>query len=145
MVDNITLSLAGRARQDLSTSAHQIERSLAAPRSDTWAKQVEQDLHELRSALMHHIKITEGDDGLLAQIIEDAPRLVPDIDVILTDHAELCEALDLALDIVEQSGHRVQDIRSTTLDLLGRLYVHRQRGADLVFDAYTVDIGGLDS
>ena len=143
MVDHTTLGMAGRAREELSAAAHRLERSLAAPRSDTWAKQVAEDLHELRSALTHHIELTEADNGLLSQIVEDAPRLVPDVEIIMADHTELCEAVDLALDIVDQSADRVHDVRSTVLDLLGRLYAHRQRGADLVFDAYNVDIGGL--
>jgi hypothetical protein len=28
------------------------------------------------------------------------------------------------------------------IGLLGRLTIHRQKGADLVYDAYNVDIGG---
>ena len=143
MVDNTTLSMAGRAREELSASAVQLERSLAAPRSDLWAKQVEEDLHQLRIAITHHIHITEADNGLLEQVVQDSPRLVPDVEVIMADHTELCEAVDLALDIVDHSADRVHDIRSTVLDLLGRVYAHRQRGADLVFDAYNVDIGGL--
>ena len=143
MVDNTTLSMVGRAREELSASAIQLERSLAAPRSDIWTKQVEEDLHHLRTAITHHIQLTEADDGLLEQVVEDAPRLVPDVEMIMADHTELCEAIDLALDIVDHSADRTHDIRSTVLDLLGRLYAHRQRGADLVFDAYNVDIGGL--
>ncbi len=145
VVDNVALSLAGRAREELSIAASRLERSLASPRTDLWVKQVEEDLHDLRDALTRHIAITESDDGLLAQIVDDSPRLVPEVDIILAEHSELCEAVDLAADIVHMADpERIYDIRTTVLDLLGRLYAHRQHGADLVYDAYSVDIGGIN-
>ena len=36
----------------------------------------------------------------------------------------------------------VDSIRESATTFLGRLSRHRQRGADLVFDAYQTDIGG---
>ena len=36
----------------------------------------------------------------------------------------------------------VDEVRDAGLALLGRLSRHRQRGADLIWDAYQTDIGG---
>jgi hypothetical protein len=36
----------------------------------------------------------------------------------------------------------VDDVREAATALLGRLVRHRQRGSDLVFEAYEFDIGG---
>jgi hypothetical protein len=146
MVDYTALGTAGRLRHLLGEAASRLELAIAAPYQDNdlWRKQVDADLEQLRFSLMEHIELTEADDGLLDQIIEDAPRLIPDVDVILADHAELCEAVDLAKDIVAHAGiEDAHEIRAAVLDLLARLFAHRQRGADLVFDAYNVDIGGL--
>ena len=38
----------------------------------------------------------------------------------------------------------VDEARDEIQRLLGRLVKHRQRGADLVWEAYTRDIGGAD-
>jgi hypothetical protein len=146
MVDHTTLGTAGRIRYLLGEAASRLELAIAAPYQDNemWRKQVDASLEELRFSLMEHIELTEADNGLLDQVIEDAPRLVPAVEVIMSDHAELCEAIDLAKDIVDHA--RIEDtheIRSAVVDLLARLFAHRQRGADLVFDAYNVDIGGL--
>jgi hypothetical protein len=146
MIDHTTIEAAGRVRYLLGEAAQELERAVSAPArgSAIWRKQVDYCLGELRTTLIEHIELTEGADGLLDQITEDEPRLVPDVEVILADHAELCEAVDLAKDLVEQDrADDAHEIRAAVLDLIGRLYAHRHRGSDLVFDAYNVDIGGL--
>ena len=42
----------------------------------------------------------------------------------------------------EQDPPPVDAIRTAVLELLGEIARHRQRGADLIFEAYDVDIGG---
>ncbi|MDH3729924.1 MAG: hypothetical protein OES13_02190 [Acidimicrobiia bacterium] len=146
MVDYTTLGAAGRIRFTLGEAARRLEIAIAsaAMGNDIWLKQVDEDLEDLSQALIEHIDVTESDNGLLSQIIEDAPRLVPDVDVVLADHAEICEAVDLAKDTISHArSDNVSDVRTAALDVLARLYAHRQRGADLVYDAYNVDIGGL--
>jgi hypothetical protein len=145
MSEHTTLGAAGRARFVLGTAARNLERAIASPVHDRelWGKQVAQDLDTLREALTEHVDITEGDNGLLAQIMEDAPRLASAIDVILADHAELCEAVDQIQDTLDHTPDQTHDIRAGIIDALARLTAHRHRGADLVFDAYNVDIGGL--
>lgn len=146
MVDYTTLGTAGRIRYTLGEAARRLELAIASPAkgNDVWLKQVNEDLEDLTKALVDHIHVTESDDGLLAQIIEDAPRLVPDVDVVLADHAEILEAVDLAKDTIgHASSDNISDVRAAALALLARLFEHRQRGADLVYDAYNVDIGGL--
>jgi len=144
-VDNTSLGVAGRARFILGYAARTLERAIASPSQDVelWRKQVEHDLGGLRQALTEHIRITEGDDGLLSQILDQAPRLAAAVDVILADHAELCEAVDAIQDILDGSREDVHEIRTQVIGVLSRLSAHRHRGADLVFDAYNVDIGGL--
>ena len=36
----------------------------------------------------------------------------------------------------------VEQVRALGTSLLGRIVRHRQRGADLVYEAYEVDVGG---
>lgn len=146
MLDFTTLGAAGRIRYTLGEAARRLELAIASPAmgNDVWLKQVDEDLEDLSKSLVDHIHVTESDDGLLAQIIEDAPRLVSDVDVVLADHAEICEAIDLAKDTISHAtADNISDVRAAVLTVLARLFEHRQRGADLVYDAYNVDIGGL--
>lgn len=146
MVDDTALDDAGRIRYLLGEAASRLELAIAGPYQDNdlWRKQVDAALEELRFSFKEHIELTEADNGLLDQVIEDAPRLVPQVDVIMADHAEICEAIDLAKDMVDHAGiDNAREIRSCVVDLLARIFAHRQRGADLVFDAYNIDIGGL--
>ena len=144
MVDHTMIGAAGRVRFLLGEAAQRLEKAIAGPANDVWRKQVDQDLEGLRITLIDHIRVTEGDEGLLAQVVEDAPRLVPDVEAITAEHAELCEAVDVAKDLVDRDAEDdAHEIRAAVVDLITALYAHRQRGADLVFDAYNVDIGGL--
>ena len=63
--------------------------------------------------------------------------------MIETEHEELVDLLDRAEASLEQSTDP-KSIRNRAMALLPRLSMHRQRGADLVYDAYNVDIAAGD-
>ncbi len=100
-------------------------------------------LHELRQALTEHIEVTEGRGGLLEEIRDTAPRLSNEIALIEAEHDELLSLLEKAETAVQQSNDR-RAIRNRAMAILPRLSLHRQRGADLVYDAYNVDIAAGD-
>ena len=56
--------------------------------------------------------------------------------------AEIAEAVAASEPPVTNDD--VADLRERGTDLLARLSRHRQRGADLIFEAYDTDIGGGD-
>ncbi|MFW2338523.1 MAG: hypothetical protein ACN4GK_00595 [Acidimicrobiia bacterium] len=150
MGDNDALSEAGRRRAVLLDAAAGLEFAIASPvgRGTAWREHVDGELHRLREALADHTAAVEADDGLLADIVRQAPRLSNLVALMKKEHhgmderiAEIIRMLgSMPLDDVDRAADEVRDV---TLELLGRLSRHRQKGADLVYRAYAVDIGGV--
>ena len=131
-------------RHLLGDALHGLERALAGPSdADHWIEGVAACLAELRRALDEHIEVTEGPGGLLEEVRDLAPRLSGEIGFIEAEHEELVDLLGKALTSLEQSTDP-KAIRNRAMALLPRLSLHRQRGADLVYDAYNVDIAAGD-
>lgn len=143
--DSSTRVEKARVRRHLLGDAlHGLERAVAGPsEAEDWAESVKAALAELRRSLDEHIEVTEGPGGLLEEIRDLAPRLSGEIGFIETEHEELVDLLDRAEASLEQSTDP-KAIRNRAMALLPRLSMHRQRGADLVYDAYNVDIAASD-
>lgn len=151
MGDNEALSAAGRHRAVLLDAAAGLEFAIASPvdRGVAWRELVDGELHRLRGALADHTNAVESDDGLLADIVHQAPRLSNRVKLMRKDHLEMDARIGEIIHMVgavpvdepEEAG---DEIRNATLELLGKLSRHRQKGADLVYRAFNVDIGGLD-
>lgn len=114
----------------------------AAPgREDSWGDQVRSTLVRLAEAFTEHVDATEGPDGLFAQVRRRAPRLDHHCRRLTTDHTTIAAELVSATAALD-SG--VAEAREAVLSLLAHLARHRQLGADLVYEAYAVDLGGSD-
>jgi hypothetical protein len=136
-----SLDLARRHRAQLLASIERVERALAAPTGEPgWRSKVLARLASLRDAFADHVAVTEGRDGLYAELLNHAPRLAHGVDRLVRDHAALRHEIDAVW--VRAPGARPQELRAWASDLLHELARHRQRGADLVYDAYQTDIGG---
>jgi hypothetical protein len=104
-------------------------------------------LQGLHHAFESHVTEVEHDDGLLARLRADAPRLSNGIERMFAEHLAIGTELDEAASLVERcegacDTEMVESIREAFVDVLRSISRHRQRGADLVYEAYTVDIGG---
>ena len=125
----------------------ELETVVAGPSaSEGWLGRVYESLDDLLEALQAHIDEVEGPDGLLAQIIDEEPRLSAETDEFRREHVELLEACERTRKAI-LGARLVADgarVRRTVTSLLGRLTAHRQRGSDLVYDAYNVDIAASD-
>ncbi len=113
-----------------------------------WAESVGLGLASVKTALEAHIDEVDGPDGLLADIAARAPGLKPACDELSEEHSVLRESLGRAeQDLIEAiqggPGGRAR-LRRRVIALLGRLALHRQAGADLVYDAYNIDIAASD-
>jgi hypothetical protein len=134
-------------RAGLRAAIGQVERSLASPapgRVAAWSEELRQQLEALSAALAQHVMITEGPDGLLADIVEAAPRLAHRVDVTRQDHRRLREQVDAVLTSLPVEQPAVAELREEVVQLLTGLVRHRQAGADLVYEAYNVDIEAAD-
>ena len=123
-----------------------LEGTVAKPTSPNgWAGAVDAALVELGDALSAHIREVEAPDGLLADIVDVAPRLFAEVETIKEEHVDLVRSWSRARHSLKGDGvASVTEVRRRVISLLGRLALHRQRGSDLVYDAYNVDIGAAD-
>jgi len=146
---NPVLARARTRRHGLQRAMTGSETAVAGPSSwQGWLTEVEGSLAELRRALDEHIEEVEGPDGLLAEIMESAPRLASEVEILRHEHRQLMTALiraqEISRDVETDPAHNPLRLRRAITSFLGRLTLHRQRGSDLVFESYNVDIGAAD-
>lgn len=141
------LERARHERAGLRAAIGRVERSLATAargRVDAWSKELSDELDDLDRALELHIATTEAPDGLLADIVEAAPRLVHRVDQTRDDHTLLREHVARARAALRPDDDAVPAARDRVVELLTALVRHRHLGADLVYEAYNVDIEAGD-
>lgn len=134
-------------RAELRESMDALERALAAPPSKDparWVERVHVALVELSADFRQHIAITEGPDGLYRDLLDHAPRLSEPVARLMREHTkvkEIIATLEGRLNSAPTEAD-LDSIRELATGLLGTLVRHRQRGSDLVYQAYDVDVGG---
>jgi hypothetical protein len=100
-------------------------------------------LEHLRVVFGVHVEVTESPGGLYEEILEIAPRLANKIARFKREHVSITKAIGSALDDLLAEGETTPPDLRGRLDRLHELLArHRRRGADLVYEAYHVDIGG---
>jgi hypothetical protein len=143
------MGLARTRRAELLAAINALESALAAPAGDpVWSARLQARTDQLAGAFDDHVQATEGPDGIYADILRTAPRLRFGVDRLATEHDDIRVAISalgkLIDDLTGAAPDDVGRIRDEGVNLLARLVRHRQRGADLVFEAYAQDIGGCD-
>jgi hypothetical protein len=123
------------------------EAALAAPavgRISEWMRGLVVALQQLDTRLEEHVAATEGPDGFHNQMVTASPQLYHQVTVLVADHqraAELLDQLRRAANDAHTDG-QVSGIREQGTAMLALLAKHRQRGADLIYEAYQRDLGG---
>jgi len=144
------LQEAARRRRTLHEALVGLEVAISSPaakRIPDWTTHVAKELTAVRDAWDQHVDTTEKPGGLYEEMVGTSPRLAGTIDRLRNEHPELTESVGLMLARVEQveiGGLEwpLDDARDDLQRLIGRMVRHRQKGADLVWEAYNVDIGG---
>lgn len=134
-------------RMSLRAAAGRVERSLASPtaaRVGSWSAELASDLDALGLALDTHITVNEAPGGLFDDIVDHDPRLVARVNRAKADHEELREAYTRARSTVPCEAGGVQEARDQTVELLMALVRHRHLGAELVYEAFNVDLEAAD-
>ena len=144
-VEQHQMNLVGMARLkriSLGDAMRALETAVSrAASSDRWTEVVRDSVADLRQAFHEHIVVTEGPNGLLSEIVDLAPRLSGEAGLIEGEH----RALEASLRGLESAlGGAPDSVRRKATVVLGRLTLHRQRGADIVYEAYNVDIATAD-
>ena len=144
------LEEARRRRKTLHDSLVALEVAISSPaagRIPEWTGVVLKEMVGVRDAFEQHVVVTEKPDGLYEEILGRAPRLENAISRLKDEHPDIAEAVATSvarLEQVEIGGIEwpLDDARDDLQRFIGRVIRHRQKGADLVWEAYNVDIGG---
>jgi hypothetical protein len=146
-----TLEEARRRRADLRRALVDLEQAISGPASGRireWTDDVRRRLAELRDALEEHIAVTERPGGLFEEIEVQAPHLAGKVRRVAAEHEGLRQSVSTLLGRFESTpigeAWPLEAARTGVQQLLGRFVRHRQLGADLVWEAYSVDIGSVD-
>lgn len=129
-------------RQDLYDAMRRVERAAARANGQAdWIEQVRDAVGGLESALDRHQRETEAPDGLFAEIVDQSPHLVPAVDSLREEHREMASKCYAIRDSAAEPDVSPAELRRGIVGLLGNIMMHRQNGAELVFDACNVDLG----
>jgi hypothetical protein len=133
-------------RAELGESIRAVDEALEAPvaRGGAWRERVRAALAELDHDLRDHIELTESPGGLYERLRTDAPRLSTPVDRLFAEHEKFRQEVGGYLAVLEHGGTMADlpAFREELTTLVRRLRRHRQTGADLVYEAYDVDLGG---
>jgi hypothetical protein len=151
------LRVLRRRRAELLGAINELERALAAPIPGgplAWVQRVSAALLELSGDFRDHVELTEGPDGLYGAVIRSTPRLTHQVEKLTQDHATLTELMSDLLTLVGKAAGEfargdsmsddLDDVRERGTALIAALVRHRQRGSDLMYEGYSVDMGGQD-
>jgi len=146
-----TLREATRRRADLHNALLEVEHATSragAGRLEDWSKDVIKPLTTLLDTIEEHIKGTESQGGLYEEIIARAPHLSNQIGRLREEHPTLHQGTSELIDRLQTNkiGDEwpLDEARDDIQRILGKVVRHRQRGADLIWEAYNLDIGGFD-
>lgn len=132
-------------RAGLRVAMCELEDALDAPapgRVDEWTHGVRGALANVHDVWTRHVVDTESPGAFLDELVEEEPRLANQVRRLREEHGEILSVLLAAEDHLARTPIDVEAVRATLTTLLSELARHRQRGADLVYEAYDVDIGG---
>ena len=140
---------AHQRRAPLREAANDLEFAISAPvgTGSVWRDRVRESLARVQVALKQHVQDTEGPEGFYGELQDQAPRLSNLVKLLAAEHSDLKSDINQVLVALEDLPLKIEDdccenVREAVLVLLGRISRHRQKGADLVWRAYSVDIGG---
>ncbi|HRW17810.1 MAG TPA: hypothetical protein P5181_03090 [Dermatophilaceae bacterium] len=135
-------------RAELGESLSTLRTVLDGPDDERWCDRARAALAELRHDLDAHVEVTEAPDGLYDAIREDAARLAGPLAALQGEHPGLIELADVALAALDGEPGRADSIgdraavRGQVQALVIQLTHHHERGAELMHEAYAVDLGG---
>jgi hypothetical protein len=145
--DQAFLEELRRHRAELRESMSALEDALAAPTAadrTRWIARVHVALVEVAGDFRTHVDITESPTGLYHDLLRSSPRLSEAVAGLIKEHGLIRDQVDDLLARATAPDGDLDSVRDLGTSLLGQLVRHRQRGSDLVFEAYEYDIGGED-
>ena len=146
------LSEARKRRATLHDALVHLEIAISSPaagRIPEWTAFVAKEVIGVRDAFDQHVMVTEKPGGLYEEIITRAPRLDGTVRRLKGEHPDITEKVVQMVERLEKATiggpeWPLEDARDDLQRFIGTVIRHRQKGADLVWEAYNVDIGGTE-
>ena len=141
------LVAAARRRRELREALVALEDAISSPFRDieSWRDDVAERLEALQVAFAEHVEETERPGGLYDEMSQEASHVAARASRLRAEHPAITSALAGGMRRLEGplgSEADVDAVRDDLERLMGRIIRHRQGGADLVWEAYAIDIGG---
>jgi len=109
-----------------------------------WAEDLQEALENLEGALQRHVAEIETEGGLFSEVLARAPHLSHLVEDLRSEHQEMLQRCRSALRIIDGADTDAAELKSKVLAILSRIARHRQSGAELLYDAYNIDLAGGD-
>lgn len=144
---HVTQSRDDRARS--LGSIHQVERLAGTAwlnRPGEWRDDLLIALDDLASSLYDQFRRSAGDDGLLAQLLIEAPNLAPSVNRLWPAQSELLAELDHLRQNLSDLARTadVEEVRRRVSELTRAIRELRAWEVDLVYEALDLDLGTGD-
>jgi len=141
----------GPQRGRLRDAAIEFRAAIEAPSVETpegahdWCTAVAKALAELSAAWQGHVRFTEDEDGLFAELLHDQVEVAaPEVDHLRRDHVVVAAAMVRAGELLGSDGAGPGDtkLRDSLKGVAKQVDAHRKRGVDLLYKVYSVDPTG---
>jgi hypothetical protein len=137
----------GVQRGHLRAASRSFQAAVDAPVASrsAWCTGVGAALRELGAAWQEHVQFTETPNGLFDELMEDAVEVAaPEIDHLKRDHAVVAGAIGRATQLLTdpQAGPDDTKLRDSLSGIAKQVESHRRRGAELLYNVYSVDPTG---
>ena len=128
---------------DHAETIRDLARRLVGPAEpESWRDHLRALVRPLQEAFAAHRAATEGDHGLYAEVVLDAPRLANTVDGLVAEHHVIGSAMERLAAVASEVSPDAEALRREAIEVLDGLAQHGQRDSDLVYEAYATDLGG---
>lgn len=144
-LDDAEVEAYAERRQALHTALVGVDGELdgLATQQDPDRDRLAAAVRSLRDAVADHVREADAPDGLLAQILSDAPWFAARVQRLRDDHEQLMERATALIDDVT-TDRPVGELLPEARLLSTHISEHRHAGTDLLMDAYMLDIPAGD-
>jgi hypothetical protein len=145
-------SRIGPQRGRLRAAATAFQATASAPAGESadagpaWLAAVSRTLTGLGEAWREHVAFTEAPDGLFDELLDDSLEVAPEVDHLRRDHEVLVAAMARARELLASptAGPADTKLLQSLAGISKQVEQHRRRGADLLYQVYSVDVSAGD-
>ena len=107
---------------------------------------LQHSLAVLHAAFEAHVEFAEGAGGLFEELIEESPtEAAPEVDRLKRDHETIAGTMERVEGLLAEGvGFDDERLVEATSELVRLIGQHRRRGADLLYQVYSVDVSAGD-